>query len=182
MYSELWSRVHHCLSFKCRSLFSSSNGGTYKSKNWTINILNLNYLSGTQLPGLSFILQNSKLDRFSLLRNLPSAVNFAKLNISKGKTLLICCHSGKDFYLPSYVEKLHSWTGYIKLIIFLLFSVALIWILYYIAFFHRFLVLSVFLLQLLVCTIGTPVNDRDMKNELDFLFSIFILLPWENAS
>lgn len=39
---------------------------------------------------------NSKLDRFSLLRNLPSAVNFAKLNISKGKTLLICCHSGED--------------------------------------------------------------------------------------
>lgn len=39
---------------------------------------------------------NSKLDRFSLLRNLPSAVNFAKLNISKGKTLLICCHGGED--------------------------------------------------------------------------------------
>ncbi|KAH9801013.1 trna a64-2'-o-ribosylphosphate transferase [Citrus sinensis] len=39
---------------------------------------------------------NSKLDRFSLLRNLPSAVNFVKLNISKGKTLLICCHSGED--------------------------------------------------------------------------------------
>lgn len=39
---------------------------------------------------------NSKLDRFSLLRNLPSAANFAKLNISKGKTLLICCHSGED--------------------------------------------------------------------------------------
>ncbi|KAH7572699.1 hypothetical protein JRO89_XS04G0291800 [Xanthoceras sorbifolium] len=39
---------------------------------------------------------NSKLDRFSLLRNLPSAVNFAKSNISRGKTLLVCCHSGED--------------------------------------------------------------------------------------
>ncbi|XP_062149162.1 tRNA A64-2'-O-ribosylphosphate transferase isoform X2 [Alnus glutinosa] len=38
----------------------------------------------------------SKLDRFSLLSNLPSAVNFAKLNLSKGKTLLICCHDGED--------------------------------------------------------------------------------------
>ncbi|XP_052200053.1 uncharacterized protein C3F10.06c isoform X2 [Diospyros lotus] len=39
---------------------------------------------------------NSKLDRFSLLRNLPSAVNFANRNLRKGKKLLICCHSGED--------------------------------------------------------------------------------------
>ncbi|XP_044462878.1 uncharacterized protein C3F10.06c isoform X2 [Mangifera indica] len=39
---------------------------------------------------------NSKLDRFSLLRNLPSVVNFARLNIGRGKRLLICCHSGED--------------------------------------------------------------------------------------
>ncbi|KAK0571323.1 hypothetical protein LWI29_014173 [Acer saccharum] len=39
---------------------------------------------------------NSKLDRFSLSRNLPSAVNFAKSNISRGKALLVCCHSGED--------------------------------------------------------------------------------------
>lgn len=38
----------------------------------------------------------SKFDRFSLLNNLPSAVNFAKLNLSKGKRLLICCHNGED--------------------------------------------------------------------------------------
>ncbi|XP_021807288.1 tRNA A64-2'-O-ribosylphosphate transferase isoform X1 [Prunus avium] len=38
----------------------------------------------------------SKFDRFSLLNNLPSAVNFAKLNLSKGKTLLICCNNGED--------------------------------------------------------------------------------------
>jgi len=50
---------------------------------------------------LDFIGQTSKLDRFSLLSNLPSAVNFAKLNLSKGKTLLICCHDGKDSKFPS---------------------------------------------------------------------------------
>ncbi|KAM5547568.1 tRNA A64-2'-O-ribosylphosphate transferase [Rosa sericea] len=38
----------------------------------------------------------SKFDRFSLLNNLPSAVNFAKLNLSEGKTLLICCDNGED--------------------------------------------------------------------------------------
>ncbi|KAL5572554.1 hypothetical protein UlMin_022151 [Ulmus minor] len=45
---------------------------------------------------LAFPVQTSKLDRSSLLNNLPSAVNFAKLNLSKGKTLLICCNSGED--------------------------------------------------------------------------------------
>ncbi|KAF3442974.1 hypothetical protein FNV43_RR16892 [Rhamnella rubrinervis] len=38
----------------------------------------------------------SKLDRFSLLNNLPSAVNFAKSNLSKGKRILVCCHNGED--------------------------------------------------------------------------------------
>ncbi|XP_077210854.1 initiator tRNA phosphoribosyl transferase family protein isoform X2 [Tasmannia lanceolata] len=38
----------------------------------------------------------SKADRFSLLNNLPSAVNFAKLNLSKRKTLFVCCHNGED--------------------------------------------------------------------------------------
>ncbi|XP_050367853.1 uncharacterized protein LOC126786147 isoform X2 [Argentina anserina] len=38
----------------------------------------------------------SKFDRFSLLNNLPSAMNFAKLNLSQGKTLLICCDNGED--------------------------------------------------------------------------------------
>lgn len=44
----------------------------------------------------AFIGQTSKFDRFSLLSNLSSAVDFAKLNLSKGKTLLICCRNGKD--------------------------------------------------------------------------------------
>ncbi|KAK6236388.1 hypothetical protein SCA6_011725 [Theobroma cacao] len=39
---------------------------------------------------------NSKLDRFSLFNNLSSAVSFAKLNVTKGRTLLICCHDGED--------------------------------------------------------------------------------------
>ncbi|MED6171330.1 hypothetical protein PIB30_039863 [Stylosanthes scabra] len=38
----------------------------------------------------------SKFDRFSLLNNLPSAVRFAKLNLSQGKRLLVCCHNGED--------------------------------------------------------------------------------------
>ncbi|KAK2989624.1 hypothetical protein RJ640_027398, partial [Escallonia rubra] len=39
---------------------------------------------------------DSKFDRFSLLRNLPSALNFAKLNLKKGKRLLVCCNNGED--------------------------------------------------------------------------------------
>ncbi|XP_072985442.1 tRNA A64-2'-O-ribosylphosphate transferase isoform X1 [Typha latifolia] len=39
---------------------------------------------------------NSKVDRFSLFRNLPSAIDFAKLNLPKGKKLLVCCHNGED--------------------------------------------------------------------------------------
>ncbi|KAK4391730.1 putative protein C3F10.06c [Sesamum angolense] len=37
---------------------------------------------------------DSKFDRFSLLRNLPSALNFAKAHLRKGSRLLICCSSG----------------------------------------------------------------------------------------
>ncbi|GFP86739.1 uncharacterized protein c3f10.06c [Phtheirospermum japonicum] len=39
---------------------------------------------------------DSKFDRFSLLRNLPSALNFAKSQLRKGKPLLICCSNGED--------------------------------------------------------------------------------------
>ncbi|KAK3024901.1 hypothetical protein RJ639_043216 [Escallonia herrerae] len=39
---------------------------------------------------------DSKFDRLSLLRNLPSAMNFAKLNLKKGKRLLVCCNNGED--------------------------------------------------------------------------------------
>lgn len=53
------------------------------------------------LPILASDGQTSKFDRFSLLNNLPSAVSFAKLNLSRGKRLLVCCHNGKDFEVPS---------------------------------------------------------------------------------
>ncbi|MED6168102.1 hypothetical protein PIB30_009062 [Stylosanthes scabra] len=43
----------------------------------------------------------SKFDRFSLLNNLPSAVSFAKLNLSQGKRLVVCCDNGKA-YPPLY--------------------------------------------------------------------------------
>ncbi|CAA2967730.1 tRNA A64-2 -O-ribosylphosphate transferase isoform X2 [Olea europaea subsp. europaea] len=39
---------------------------------------------------------DSKFDRFSLLRNLPSALDFAKTNLRHGKTLLVCCNNGED--------------------------------------------------------------------------------------
>ncbi|KAK8581768.1 hypothetical protein V6N12_071977 [Hibiscus sabdariffa] len=39
---------------------------------------------------------NSKMDRFSLLNNLSSATTFAKSNLTKGRTLLICCRDGED--------------------------------------------------------------------------------------
>ncbi|GAB4852655.1 hypothetical protein Ancab_016870 [Ancistrocladus abbreviatus] len=41
-------------------------------------------------------IMNSKYDRFSLLSNLPSAVDFARSNLTRGKTLLVCCHDGED--------------------------------------------------------------------------------------
>ncbi|KAK4754994.1 hypothetical protein SAY87_008751 [Trapa incisa] len=40
--------------------------------------------------------QNSKFDRFSLLNNLPSAVNFARANLGEGRTILLCCKDGED--------------------------------------------------------------------------------------
>ncbi|THG14804.1 hypothetical protein TEA_007791 [Camellia sinensis var. sinensis] len=42
---------------------------------------------------------NSKLDRFSLLRNLPSVLNFAKINLRRGKKLLVCCNNGSPFFV-----------------------------------------------------------------------------------
>ncbi|KAK1354810.1 tRNA A64-2'-O-ribosylphosphate transferase [Heracleum sosnowskyi] len=39
---------------------------------------------------------NSKFDRFSLLRNLPSAVSFAQSKLAKGKKLLVFCNTGED--------------------------------------------------------------------------------------
>ncbi|KAE8675927.1 cytochrome b5-like [Hibiscus syriacus] len=39
---------------------------------------------------------NSKMGRFSLFDNLSSAVTFAHSNLTKGRTLLICCHDGED--------------------------------------------------------------------------------------
>ncbi|KAG8367335.1 hypothetical protein BUALT_Bualt16G0061500 [Buddleja alternifolia] len=41
-------------------------------------------------------IMDSKFDRFSLLKNLPSALDFAKTHLRKGKKLLICCSNGED--------------------------------------------------------------------------------------
>ncbi|XP_020528618.1 tRNA A64-2'-O-ribosylphosphate transferase isoform X2 [Amborella trichopoda] len=42
------------------------------------------------------VCKNSKMDRFSLLSNLPSAVKFAQLNLNRGKRILVCCDNGED--------------------------------------------------------------------------------------
>ncbi|XP_071729458.1 tRNA A64-2'-O-ribosylphosphate transferase isoform X2 [Rutidosis leptorrhynchoides] len=41
-------------------------------------------------------IMNSKFDRFSLQRNLPSALSFAKRHLKEGKRLAVCCNSGED--------------------------------------------------------------------------------------
>ncbi|KAI3827199.1 hypothetical protein L1987_01271 [Smallanthus sonchifolius] len=41
-------------------------------------------------------IMNSKFDRFSLQRNLPSALNFARLHLKRGRRLAVCCNSGED--------------------------------------------------------------------------------------
>ncbi|KAL4563882.1 hypothetical protein LXL04_027930 [Taraxacum kok-saghyz] len=41
-------------------------------------------------------IMNSKFDRFSLQRNLPSALHFAGLHLKRGKTLAVCCNNGED--------------------------------------------------------------------------------------
>jgi tRNA A64-2'-O-ribosylphosphate transferase len=35
-------------------------------------------------------------DRFSLLRNLPKAVDFAKRNLIAGRKIQVCCQNGED--------------------------------------------------------------------------------------
>ncbi|GMP59654.1 hypothetical protein CsSME_00022860 [Camellia sinensis var. sinensis] len=51
---------------------------------------------------------NSKLDRFSLLRNLPSVLNFAKINLRRGKKLLVCCNNGEDISICASLAILTS--------------------------------------------------------------------------
>lgn len=55
--------------------------------------------------------QSSKLDRFSILSNLPAAVSFAKANLGKGNRLLVCCNNGKDLYMRHCLLDSHCWIG-----------------------------------------------------------------------
>ncbi|XP_042408325.1 tRNA A64-2'-O-ribosylphosphate transferase-like isoform X1 [Zingiber officinale] len=41
-------------------------------------------------------IMTSKVDRFSLIRNLSSAIDFAKTHLSIGRKLIVCCHNGED--------------------------------------------------------------------------------------
>ncbi|KAK9675867.1 hypothetical protein RND81_11G036900 [Saponaria officinalis] len=47
---------------------------------------------------------SSKYDRFSLLNNLPSAVKFARSNLTQGKSILVCCHDGSFDDGNSFLE------------------------------------------------------------------------------
>ncbi|KAI3709578.1 hypothetical protein L2E82_39344 [Cichorium intybus] len=55
-----------------------------------------NQLLSTLEAHLHLPILDSKFDRFSLQKNLPSALNFAKLHLKRGKRLAICCKSGED--------------------------------------------------------------------------------------
>ncbi|VAI77421.1 unnamed protein product [Triticum turgidum subsp. durum] len=72
-------------------------------------ILTLNYLLWLVILFLPFVfpfysdiniyisvLQDSKDERFSLLKNLPKAVSFAKKNLIARRKMLLCCQSGED--------------------------------------------------------------------------------------
>ncbi|KMZ68011.1 hypothetical protein ZOSMA_24G00310 [Zostera marina] len=48
------------------------------------------------------------MNRFSLLNNLPSAFNFARLPMNRFKKLLICCHNGEDLSVCVYLAILTS--------------------------------------------------------------------------
>ncbi|KAG7569931.1 Rit1 DUSP-like domain [Arabidopsis thaliana x Arabidopsis arenosa] len=50
-------------------------------------------------------MKGSKFDRFSISRNLRSAVNFAKLKMSSGKKVLVCCQDGDFDGGKSFEEK-----------------------------------------------------------------------------
>lgn len=45
---------------------------------------------------LELSIVGSKDDRFSLMKNLPKAVEFAKRNLIAGRKLLVCCKNGED--------------------------------------------------------------------------------------
>ncbi|KAK3130634.1 hypothetical protein QOZ80_6BG0495950 [Eleusine coracana subsp. coracana] len=63
----------------------------------------LNCDSTSKLPSnlskdsyLELPIVGSKDDRFSLIKNLPKAVDFAKQNLITGKKILVCCQNGED--------------------------------------------------------------------------------------
>ncbi|XP_062229010.1 tRNA A64-2'-O-ribosylphosphate transferase isoform X3 [Phragmites australis] len=63
----------------------------------------LNCDSTSKLPSnssensyLELPIVGSKEDRFSLMKNLPKAVDFAKRNLIAGRKILVCCQNGED--------------------------------------------------------------------------------------
>nr|DAD44596.1 TPA_asm: hypothetical protein HUJ06_002826 [Nelumbo nucifera] len=110
LYSEISNRNTHVESFgESHAIYwlGSTNLAVGGTSQLAADVPNFDCILNCDNEWISTFLQDgelylhlpmmtSKLDRFSLLNNLPSAVHFAKLNLRKGKTLLVCCHTGED--------------------------------------------------------------------------------------
>ncbi|KAI3754508.1 hypothetical protein L1987_54292 [Smallanthus sonchifolius] len=81
---KIWNRIHNPVSRIELETRRTSSGVPSVTTN-------LSRISDSIAP-----LHNSKFDRFSLQRNLPSALNFAKLHRKRGKRLVGYCNSGED--------------------------------------------------------------------------------------
>ena len=88
-------------------------------------ILTLNYLLWLVILFLPFVfhfysdiniyisvLQDSKDERFSLLKNLPKAVSFAKKNLIARRKMLLCCQSGELTKFTYQKKILHALSFY----------------------------------------------------------------------
>ncbi|XP_044961516.1 tRNA A64-2'-O-ribosylphosphate transferase isoform X4 [Hordeum vulgare subsp. vulgare] len=81
----------------------------------------LNCDSTSRLPSsssedsyLELPIVGSKDERFSLLKNLPKAVSFAKKNLIAGRKMLLCCQNGEDISICvalAIITRLFSDTG-----------------------------------------------------------------------
>ena len=58
------------------------------------------------------VLQGSKDERFSLLKNLPKAVSFAKKNLIARRKMLLCCQNGELTKFTYQKKILHALSFY----------------------------------------------------------------------
>lgn len=62
---------------------------------WTVHLIIYPFFLFFVFWFFFFFLQSSKLDRFSVINNLPLAIDFSKSNLIRGKKILVCCHTGE---------------------------------------------------------------------------------------